>query len=816
MKSEFARELRYSFLTLAVLSSFSVSSLPAWADDQSGTVETVTVTAERRSENPQNVPISIQVLSGQTLALQNSNSMSDLSQKTPGVNVSANGRANDMFIRGIGSGLNQSFDQSVATFVDDIYAGRSRTSDATFLDVDRVEVLKGPQSTYFGNNAIAGALNIVTTKPGDQFEASVRGLYGEFGQYALEAAAGGPISDVLGARVAVIMDGDRGFLYNTNLDRHEPSNRNEAGRATLVYRPTDNLDVTLKVEGGHEHDTGAEGTFERIVGCPPTSPFTPAGFCSIALAQGLPTGLDNDKNAFAAGAGYSLDTQGAVLTANYHAWGHTFTSVTGANSYHFNVNEAANETQNDGPVLFSVHAPERYQQFSQEFRVASPSGQTFEYLAGVYFQTDQLNYAQAFNFAFQNPVLSVPPFTAFALPLGQESDVSQGEHSYAVFGSLTWNITDQLKVTGGLRGSWVQKSFSSAEYYGQASKDFGGIIPYAGTLCSAPDATTNPATGLQALASKLGLGQACAFKGNRSDSAWLPSAKVQYQFTPDAMGYFSFAKGFKAGGFNGADTTGIYSNIPYAPERVASYEVGVKTEWFNNSLLLNLDAFHSKYNDLQVSSFIVNPAPISVVNNAASAISQGFEFQGEWVVTDEFHLSANAAYLDSHYGDYPNASLTTLQTYCGTAKYVPVPSANAGCVAAFGPAGKLPTPFQDLSGRPTAFAPKWSGGLTASYSTFILNGYQLTGEVSPYFTSGYFLSGNGTDDSLEKQRSYTRWDARITLESPDSHWAVDLIGKNLSNETILTQISGLPASIGSFVASTEMPRNVSVQVRYRW
>jgi iron complex outermembrane recepter protein len=157
-------------------------SRAAETEAAAGTADQITeivVTAQRRSENLQNVPISAQVVNGQTLLLENLNSLQQVTETVPSVHIGENSRSSDLYIRGIGSGENQTFDQSVGTFIDDIYHGRSRTSVATFMDLDRVEVLKGPQSTFFGNNAIAGAFNITTNKPTTEFSALGRALYGE-------------------------------------------------------------------------------------------------------------------------------------------------------------------------------------------------------------------------------------------------------------------------------------------------------------------------------------------------------------------------------------------------------------------------------------------------------------------------------------------------------------------------------------------------------------------------------------------------------------------------------------------------------------
>jgi iron complex outermembrane receptor protein len=159
--------------------------------DQGAQLEEIIVTAQKREENLQNVPISAQVIGSQALAVQNHNSLEELTETVPDVHVSTGAWANNLFIRGIGSGQNPSFDQSVATFVDDVYMGRSRMIGASFLDVERIEVLKGPQSTFFGNNAIAGALSIVTKKPGDTFDVSARALYGMYGQYVRTICRGG-------------------------------------------------------------------------------------------------------------------------------------------------------------------------------------------------------------------------------------------------------------------------------------------------------------------------------------------------------------------------------------------------------------------------------------------------------------------------------------------------------------------------------------------------------------------------------------------------------------------------------------------------
>lgn len=759
-------------------------------------LDEVVVTAQMREENLQDVPVSVQVITGDMLEQQNLSSLTGLSLTVPSVHVgSGGGRTTTLYIRGIGSGQNQSFDQSVGTFVDNIYHGRSHTSEGSFLDLDRVEILKGPQSTFFGNNSIGGAFNILTRKPGRSFEASARALYGEFGHYAVEGAAGGPITDTFGIRVAATANGGDGWIRNVNTGSHAPENRNLAGRITLAYTPLENLETTLKIEGGRFRN---EGTM-HIQGarCPPPPPFTAAGFCNLAMTDGVPIGLDSNLNASSPGEKIDHDSSEAVLTANYRAGDHVLTSVTGYYDYDYDLTFDVDFTPRR---LLTAALPERYHQFSQELRLVSPSGRTLEYMAGGYYQSSQLTYQQDQSFFFLSPTVSgLAPFASLVpyLPIGTRVDYTQPEHSYAAFGSLSWNITDQLKLSGGLRASRVEKDYAGSFQFGTATQDYGSI-------------SLLPAD-LQSLANLLGLGRAYSASGSRKDDAWLPSAKIQYQINPDAMAYTSYARGFKAGGFNGTDNTGDPTNIPFSPEYVNAYEVGLKSKWLDNRLLLNIAVFRSDYEDLQVSQnrFLPTGAALGVVANAAQARSQGVEIEAQWAVAEGFRLAAAGSYNDAKYGSYPNVALTQLQAFCHAAANV----ANSSCIDAF---GGDPGVTQDLSGRPTPFAPRWSGNLTGAYSSMLRDDYQLTAQLVGVFSSSYFMN-DGLDDPMNEQGAFTRLDGRLSLDSADGRWGIDVIGQNLTDRTIITYSTvNWPTSLGSAAWQKQQPRNFAVQGRVQW
>jgi iron complex outermembrane receptor protein len=738
----------------------------------------IVVTAQRRPETLQSVPISTQVISGQTLGTQNLNSLVDLSQTVPSVHVSTGAASGDMYIRGIGSGDQQSFDQSVGTFVDDIYHGRARMSDSTFLDVDQVEVLKGPQSTFFGNNAIAGALNIITKKPTQTFDASARVLYGSDGQYAFEGAVGGPVTDTLAVRAAAIVDGGEGWIRDVSTGQTGPKTYNDGGRLSFAFTPSADFDATLKIEGASNRESGDLDL--QLVNCPPGAPFTAGAFCQASVAAGVPSYTPNhlgDFEADAPGQGTSLSTFETGLTMNYHLAGQTLTSVTGFYNYHYNQNLELDSTPIAGAT---VQAPEQYHQFSEELRLASPTGQTLEYLAGAYFQTDTLLYRQDNNFPFLTPTFeSVPPFAPLVpyLPISQDTTYSQPEHVYSLFGSASWNVTDSLKLTAGIRGSYDKKDYTRSFNYGTATSVYGGDIPLPAALAPFPQAVFGTPTG--------------TLTGSRVDHDWMPSARIQYRFDPKVMLYASFSQGFKAGGFNGSDTTGIAANLPYQPEYVNAYELGLKSEWLDDTVLMNLDVFRSNYRNLQVvvEEGYATGNGVAVVRNAAASQSQGVEYEGQWVASRNFRISTDVTYLNSRYVSYPDAAPTALQTQEGLSA-------------------------QNLSGQRTEYAPLWSGSVTAAFTTAIPGNLKFTAALIPFFTSSYYVLSS--EDDASKQSEYVRLDARLTLETADGRWALDLIGKNMTDRRVITFATIAPTSPGSYFVSQAEGSNYAAQIRFHW
>jgi iron complex outermembrane receptor protein len=761
---------------------------PAHAEDEpkmaaSGTeLQEITITAQKREQRLQDVPISAQVISGRTLTQRNFTSLDALTETVPGVFVLDQGPASELFIRGIGSGRNAGFDQSVATFEDDIYHGRSRMSLATFLDLDRIELLKGPQSTFFGNNAIAGALNLITRKPGDTFDASVRALYGMFGTYGFEAAAGGPVTNVLGLRFALTENGTAGWIHNVYTDADAPKAHDQAMRLTVAFHPIEDLDSLLKIQGSEHTLTGAPIDNPFVVtDCPPPAPYyVPRGFCAAALAQHVPTypyGNVGTQSAAAPGQGNWFSTFENLLTVNYQNWSHTFTSVTGFYNYHFSENFNIDQTPAN---LLAEYVGEKYHQFSQEFRVASATDRPIQYLGGIYFQTDQLDpnpdsTSLGTSYFFLTPRLSGIPPLAPHLPLGQSQAFFQGEHVYSVFGSLDWIVTDTLKLSAGIRGSEVKKNATVIDYYATATQPYGGLVPLPASIVPIPSAILGPLPPVYA--------------GQRTDHAWMPSGSIQLQIDSHAMMYFSYTHGFKAGGFNGSDLTSIAASVPFQPEYVNAFELGEKSEWLARRLLVNIDLFRSNYSDLQSLVAFLNPSGVyeSVVRNAASARTQGIELEAQWLASDRLRLSTNASYINAYYLDYKNGPPTLAQQFENIQA-------------------------RDLAGQSIGISPPFSASLTATFTQPLPRSLNFIAEVSPYFSSRYDMM----DDPLQHQPSFIRLDGRLGIESQDNHWTLELIGKNLTDRQIMQVVAGTALAKGTRYVTVEERRNVALQVQYRF
>ncbi len=773
-------------------------------------LEEIVVTAQKREERLQDVPISVVAIGGEQIQALSLDNLEDLTAYTPNVTITKAATGDQLFIRGIGSGFNPGFEQSVGTFIDGVYHGRGFQSRAGFLDVERVEVLRGPQSTFFGNNTIAGALNITTRRPGPEWSGDARIFFEpELGERQGEVAIGGPLADTFGARVAVRIGAMDGWLRNTFQNRDEPNEDERIARGTFTWNPNDAFDATFKVETGSFE---SKGRATQLTGCPPTAvALSPASTCAAVLGLNrfglLPGGFEADLDDTKSEGGFlfppvsaalanrfgrqaeDLKTKNYTLTLNYDLAGHTLTSVSALSGYDQN-----RSRELDFTALAVIHegTDEEFDQWSQELRIASPTGGTLEYLAGFYWQQSDLAIDEEAEFLL--PPITIPPFGPLppilfpATSAAAVSDHEQDEETWALFASVTWNAMERLRLTFGLRYAEVDKEIERTQIFAPIGNPAVSLAPatvpvFAAVFGWVPHAITD----------------------SRTDDDFTPSFNAEFDVTDNVLAYFSFAQGFKAGGFDQQNRQGPRNpnGGDFEPEEVDAYEGGLKTTWLDGRAVVNVAVFRDEYESLQVVGFdgTVN----FLVDNAAAATTQGVELDLRWALTDFLRLGLAMSFLDATYDEFANAQCTIAQQA----------SANRAAIAAglSRPGVNVPC-SQDLTDADLQYAPEWSGNFNLTYTQPLPHALLFTGALDLQFSDD-FQTRSDNDPNLV-QDSYAKVNLRLALGGEDGSWDIAMIGRNLNDE--LTSHSGddVPLSAGSYFRFTDRPRQIGFQARYSW
>ena len=776
------RRINTSCVVAAITSGFigSVQATPqdetpanTAANGATSELSEVVVTAQLRSQPLQDVPVSVSVVSGETLARVNLTSIEAVSTRLPDVKIVSGPLTDLLNIRGVGSGQNSGFEQSVGTFVDGLYRGRSRSTHAALFDIAQVEILKGPQTTFFGNNAISGAINITTRKPGHELEYNASTLYeAETGEYDVEGGVGGPLTQTLGVRLAGRVSGMDGYIDNRTTGNEAPHNRDYQGRISTSWQPSDAFHSEFRFD--FSHSQGRDAISMTVLNCP--SPFAgPTDFaCPLLVAQnGGPLGSDVKYNSYARANHADYSFQEAGLTNTLDLGPVALVGITGY--FHHNYDSrvelvpVAAGGVDDYSQAVSPYT-EEVTQISQEIRLQSQTDGPFEYMAGAYYshlKNDIFNGFGAYflPFGLFNPLGTTDATTPVSGTNGQR----YRDDTWSGFASVTFHPLEAMRINLGSRYTVVHKTAHRYDGFGAApDADFSKFVPF------------DPIT--QAV-----FGQIFATNLNdfavpyRTDKKFMPSAGVQYDFAPGVMGYVSYSKGFKAGGFSGANDGAVFG-----PETVNAYEVGLKTSLLERRLTLNTAVFRSDYRGLQ-ETLITFPGGISVstVANAAQARAQGVELGLSFRATSMFTLNADIAYLDSKYRDYPNGVCTMEQTAL----------VGSSCV-------------QDLTGKRRPYSPEFSGNIGANI-TLPLAGRSLRVDPLVYFTSKFFTVA--TADPLLQQSGYAKYDLRVGYGPEDERWEVAVIGRNLADKATASYRNPLTGGNGSTFAYPDPPRTVAVQ-----
>lgn len=630
--------MKRELLTLTTASALAVVlALPAYAQDtdDGAKVDTIVVTAQKREENIQDVPVAVTAFSGDDLKARSVIGFEEIARQVPGLQYEndVDIRSSRIRIRGITSGGSTAgTDSSVGVYVDEVYLGQGAAANTDLFDLERVEVLRGPQGTLFGRNTLSGVINMTSQRPTDEFSGYLETEFGNYSHLRVKGRVSGPIvEDKLSASLSGVYFDREGFLDNDFLGTDTNDQHNWGVRLGLYFTPTENMDWIISADY-REVDQKAK-TYETLINDP----------ASIPGAFGALLNTDPyDRVTYGDFAGNeTLEAWGISARGRFVFDTFDIVSVTGYRAHDY---------YSDGESDLTPFGVGRNQdgqdveRFTQELRIESTGDDKFNYILGAFFldqdSTNESGILLQEDLIQTIPLLfGIPPVAATELT-GGAVGVTETE-SFAIFGSISYDFTDRFSVILGGRQTWEDRTLVSFE-----QMDFESVFgfPLLASTGSAPSSED-------------------------SYESFTPSVTLKFDATDDVMLYATASKGFRSGGFN--DSLGDLSGISFGPETLWNYEGGVKSTWFDDRLLLNGTIFQMEWDDIQLSAddpttpALFDPRTI----NAGRAESTGFELETVAVITPSFSIDASYLALDAEYKEGTLLDGTPLDKIPGAADY---------------------------------------------------------------------------------------------------------------------------------------------------
>ncbi|CAA0093094.1 Pesticin receptor [Zhongshania aliphaticivorans] len=766
---------------LALTNLLLLTIPPAIAAPQ---LEEVIVTAQKRAESAQDVPISVTAMSAESLARNGLTNLESMSEMIPNLNMGSSPDDKKIVMRGIGSGTGTpSFEQSVGLYIDGIYAGRAAQFQVPFLDVASVEVVRGPQGVLFGKNSVAGAISIITQKPGDEFGGYVNAGYNSFSQHDVTTVINLPLTDKLGARFIAKKQTTGGYLENPVQDTDGMNADNEVFRLSFKWDLSDHISIFFKAEHADQNDESSNLQLVDYDADAPASAPTGSAAPPIALdliaetiyAQQDAAGEDYTANETT----YSNKADGRRLISDSYTF--KLTGMVGEHELTWLSGYSEYEKKNDTDADFSasnfvqLYSDEFFEQTSHELRIASPVGGTFEYVAGLFY-VDRWFYQPNWRFDFD--LLLLP-----GLQVSVNSLYEEPTESKSAFFQGTWNINEQLSFTAGIRRTFEEKLGRASQIitrYGSNDDQSDNLVIVEGLT-----RTT--------MASLLGY-EAYTLPFQTSKEA-NTDYTVNLQWTPsdNTMFYYTHARATKAGGFDAADITGNPDEFGFRPETATSHEIGGKLELFDRRLRANTAIFRTQFDDLQVANF--NGSEL-ITDNAEGAVTQGVEIELTFVATESLLIGGNIARLDATYLDFPDAPCPGNQG-----------DWNAECEARNGGG-------RDGTGDTLDQAPEWSGSVYLSYSHLFSDTFFVSSRLDIIYSDDVALDASLQPSTI--QEAYTKYNASVRVSSVDEKWFITLAGYNLSDETTLNFASPGVLATRQTIGNLAPPRTFALSGQWNF
>lgn len=749
------------------------------------------VTARRRDENAQDVPVALSVVGGDLFEQRGDYTLSAVQQVAPSLQLfSFNPRNTNINIRGLGSNValtNDGLENGVGVYVDDVYYGRVGSSQFDLVDLDRIEVLRGPQGTLFGKNTTAGAINITTRQPEFTFGGQGEVTLGNYGFHQVRGTVTGPLADWAAVRISVADTHRDGFLRNVHNGQRIHDYDNFTARGQLLLKPTDTLSVRLIGDYGKQ-----------------------ALNCCVRLPSAVFTRYD-DGNLIANNftdrvtrAGYTpLPTDpfarrvdvDAHFQANMNQWGvsgkvdwdlgpATLTSITAYRKWNWYPANDADTTSLSVNTL--AQQQNRQRQFSQELRLASTGDTRLSYVVGAYYFWQIINGYGASGFGPDAPLWLFPnadPVVRDAAVNGfvSRSTSNPETKSYALFGQANYDlIPDSLALTLGLRYSHEKKQGSFNQWWAEGN-DL---------------STLTAAQRTAAITLRNNLNPVASYSAGFSDNSLSGLVTLSYKVTPDVLVYASYSRGNKSGGLN-------LTNIPagvsptVGGEKVDNYEAGLKSTLLGGKATLNAAAFWTDIFDYQtaiVEQIVGTSSTRNYITNIPQARARGFEIDGSLALSSNLHLNASVAYTDAYYVDFRNGP-------------TPVEALNPTTGG---------SPISDLSGKPLSGVPSWSWSTGGDFALPV--GDTAIGEAEVYARADYnWRSSYYTAVSDSRYSLVPSWgiaNARIGFRTEDGAFDLSIWAKNLFDKDYADTLS--VANTGQVTATVGDPRTAGVTLRTKF
>ncbi len=757
-------------IPLAVAATLAILLSPQMATAQQAMVlEEVIVTARKREQSLQEVSVAVTALSEGDLAANQIRTSEDLTFLVPSLNYQkgSNPRQSSFNIRGIGTqSFSSGVEPSVSTMVDGVVMGRSLQAAMQLMDIQRVEVLRGPQGTLFGKNSTAGVVHIITQNPAEEFETELMGAVEEGEEYRGGFNISGPMTDNLGFRLAGFASDTDGWIKNVNNGDEYNGGNSYSIRGKLRWTPTDTLELKWSSDYA-EFDCDCSQAVIRSM-----DPFNGNDAQVDAILEELLPVVPGKKNTkvnvnYAPGA--DTDNWGHSLEANWDIGEFTLTSITAYRESSIKA-DTDDDSRPTNPIGFGQNGATDQDQWTQELRLTSPAEDKLNYVVGLFYfdQTVKRQFTRSFEFVPGLPGIGISTFKV-------ETE------NWAAFGEATYTLADNWRLVAGLRYTNDDLSF----VFGRTREGFPAGVP------DPVDPTP----------------------GDTDEDDTSGKIALEWDFNDQGMTYLSYATGYKGPAYDVTFGTDPTTLEPVDPETSKSWELGLKSTLFDDRLILNVAIFHSEYDDFQGQAFFDSdgrpdcpddnpgcdpeddPGSFQLVN-AGKVESEGIEIDFTALLLPNLRVFGGIAYVDASIKDYKGGPCTFGQQF----------------------RGECPDSVQDLSGGDMPHSPDWKGSLTAQYTLELDTSFDVQLQSSIRFQDDvlYTLA----QDEFTVQDGYEIVDASVRLMDKNDHWDATFYVKNVFDKFY---VSGIGSTLDLFIPNgylQQVPRyserTAGLEMRYRW